>query len=103
MKELEEKVKVEEIANKQQEHKEVFIGNALLKRGHKCWEYNCVTHEITPAQFEITAVSFVEAQKGLMVGTRKVVMKKDCLYFNGLNKKSAIKQYNNLLRLSSRT
>ncbi len=103
MKEIEDFAKIEIREEKQQEKQLKFHGSTLLKRGHTCWQFNYVTGEITKAKFETTAVDYKEATEGVILNRRKLVMKENCLYFNGLNHKSVLKQYTNLVKFHENT
>jgi hypothetical protein len=97
MKELETPTQIEIKEDKQVE-KLKFVGQAILKRGHRCWELEIETGNIIPATFE---KQDIHIEMDITAKKRKVVMKEGCLYFNGLNRKSVIKQMNNLLKVQN--
>ena len=60
-----------------------FIDNRAIHSGHKLFQYDWTTRQLTLAKVE----------KGLN-GRKRVIMEKNCVYVSGLNRKSAIKKLN---------
>jgi hypothetical protein len=96
MKELEQHSKVSTEAKqvapirKQSE----LLGKMRFHRGHKCYEINTVTDEVAEHVFKGDDIRY-----NLILGkvvTRKIDMKKDCIYITALNKENAMKKYKKL-------
>lgn len=94
MRELEEKVKVDQeiVADQQQEKKLQFIGSTVVSPGHKLWELDVVSGNIVEASFDTSEVH-VNFEENRTVGRKKLIMKPGCLYASALNKKNAFKKF----------
>lgn len=73
-------------AERQIEKKTVFLGSETLRPGHRCFEINESTLEVTEAQYE-RIVRFNAPD------TRTIITKTNCAYINALNKANALKVY----------
>lgn len=98
MKELEEKVKVDQEihADQQQEKKMQFIGSTNLQAGHKLWELDVFSGEIKEADFDTSEV-VVDFEENRTIGRKKLIMKQGCLYAGALNKKNAFKKFQKMV------
>ena len=88
MKELEiiSKDKTEIVANQKKQVEHQLIGRMIPYNGHKIWEINIETGEISEAKFSNnTYMAFGENKKEILV-------KKHCVYISALNKKNALKK-----------
>lgn len=68
-----------------------LIATLKPERGHKCYEINTLTNEITEAEFfddYVTMFSSSYERK------KKLKIKENCFYITALNKKNAFKKYN---------
>jgi hypothetical protein len=81
-----DKDQTEQHAQKQHEKKTVLIGSKILRPGHRCFEVNTQTLEVSDAKFE-TQVHFNAPKR------RKIIIKESCVYVNALNAKNALKVY----------
>jgi hypothetical protein len=90
MKELElkreDKVEVSIKQRKQVEKK--FIGDIVPNNGHKIWKINKETLEVTEAKYLNTAYVIGSDNK------KEILVQEDFHYVSALNKKNAIKLYN---------
>lgn len=84
---LDEKVKIEFC---QQEKREIkFLGKMRRNTSHTLFSYNIVTKEIKVAELEKPdTINFKDLEK---IGTTKIIIEKDCVYRQALNKKNFIK------------
>ena len=76
-----------EIHNQQEKKKELrLLGSQRKIAGLTLWQFNIKTEELTKAKFK-------ESRYLVGGGTKlKVVIEKDCIYFQSLNRKNAIKK-----------
>lgn len=81
-----------------QEKQTKFIGRLLPQSGHKCFELNIKTGVISLAKFKEEAINFDDAKQGIISTTKKVIINENCKYVTALNKKNAVKHFNNLLK-----
>lgn len=100
MKEITEKDRAQiEVSVEEQEIKEMtIIGSDRIQKGLTLFEYNMKTNKIERAEFEKEDVHFTPDKKTHLEHRRKIVVKKDCLYVQAMNKKNVIKK---LLKLST--
>ena len=91
MKELETNInnKIEVSVKKQQEKKHEFIGDIVQYEGHKLWEINKETLEIKEAKFSYATYRLFQKNK------KEIFVKDGFAYVSALNKKNALKKYNN--------
>ncbi len=99
MKEIELPVKdeIKVHAEKEQEKQTKLVYRMRPKQGHKCFQYDRDTNELTFAEFETVAVDFAAATKGNMALKKKLIVKENCIYVTALNKKNALKHVNKQL------
>lgn len=92
MKELEKKTedKIEIVSQTQKKKQQVLQGHLKPKQGHKCFEYNTGTNELSYAKFEKQDVHFDQK----ITYRRKVIIKENCIYITALNFKNATKKIN---------
>lgn len=89
--------KIENVKQVQIEKETQLIGSVKnLKKGLTLFEINRETLEVNPAEFEKTLVVDFNAI-GNQTPTKKVVTKEGCFYSLALNKKNALKKYQNYL------
>ena len=95
MKELEiiNKDEVKIVKEVKQEKKIVKLGTIFPHSGHKCFEYNIITNELTLARFSEQAIDYTAAQKGEIAKKRKVMTRENCTYITALNYKNATKHF----------
>lgn len=79
--------KMEVVAQKPVEQKTKLIGSMRPQKGQICWEYNTQTKELTPAEFQITSVSFDTPKVN-----KRILVKDGCVYVLAINKKNALKK-----------
>lgn len=98
MKDFEVKAPVEhKILHEQQQEKKVqFAGSLNPHRGHTLFEINKITGEIRPAAYQDIVLGV--GPNGQPKVSRKVVMKKDCLYKSCLNEKNARRHFESYKR-----
>lgn len=84
---LDEKAKTEFC---QQEKREIkFLGKMRRNTSHTLFSYSLVTKEIKVAELEKPdTINFKDLKK---IGTTKIIIEKDCVYRQALNKKNFIK------------
>jgi len=89
---------VEEI-KQVKENKTEFVNRILPKQGHKCFEYNVLTHEMRYAKFNSTMVKYEDlvSGKGKPATAKKVLINENCMYVTALNFKNAIKHFEKIL------
>lgn len=71
---------------RQIEKKSILTGSEVLRSGHRCFEINTITLDVKEAEYSLE-VQFSGKT------TRKITMRRDCVYVNALNKKNALKVY----------
>ena len=94
MKELNSHIK-EEIkvhAQKQVEKRRKHIGSLITHSGHKIWQLNLKTQEISPAEFSDEYANI----NGTI--TRNIIKKDNYWYVSALNKQNAFKQFNKMAK-----
>lgn len=78
-----------------EEHKDNKIEIEQRKvKGHILWEFNLKTKELKPASFRKTDVlvkSLIPAESSAQ-HNYKVVVNENCIYFQALNRKNALKK-----------
>ena len=67
-----------------------LIGTLIPKRGHKCFEINTITNEISEAEFYEDYVSMFSSSYERKM---KLKVKENCVYITALNKQNALKKY----------
>lgn len=84
---LDEKAKTEFC---QQEKREIkFLGKMRRNTSHTLFSYNLVTKEIKVAELEKPdTINFKDLEK---IGNTRIIIEKDCVYRQALNKKNFIK------------
>ena len=84
---LDEKAKTEFCMKEKREIK--FLGKMRRNTSHTLFSYNLVTKEIKVAELEKPdTINFKDLKK---IGTTKIIIEKDCVYRQALNKKNFIK------------
>lgn len=84
---LDEKAKTEISQQKKQEIK--FLGKIRRNTSHTLFSYNLVTKEIKVAELEKPdTINFKDLEK---IGNTKIIIEKNCVYRQALNKKNFIK------------
>lgn len=63
-----------------------LIGSLKVTKGHILWQFNVVTKELQEAKFKTVTVSFDGVKKNT------VDVAKDCIYFQSLNRKNALRK-----------
>jgi hypothetical protein len=89
-----DKDNVNETRKKEVEKKLSFVNRILPKRGHKIWKYNTKTNELTECEFteDSKEIKWEQAlSKDYKQKNKKVIIEDNCIYFNSLNKKNAVK------------
>jgi 16S rRNA C1402 (ribose-2'-O) methylase RsmI len=87
---------VEIVAEKQQQKVIKLIDQQRKIRGLILWQYNQETHELTPAKFkkqDFQITSLVPSSAAMAI-SNKVQVNENCIYFQALNRKNAIKKLN---------
>jgi hypothetical protein len=87
---------VEIVAEKQQQKVIKLIDRQRKIRGHVLWEYNQKTYVLIQAKFkkqDFHITSIVPSPSATTV-SNKVQVNDNCLYFQALNRKNAIKKLN---------
>jgi len=90
MKELNLKTpdKIENVKQVSIEKQTVFIGSSKPIPGHTTFEVNYQLKTITKAAFDKPpAVKFEESKEGVIVSSKKITIKPNCVYISALNKK----------------
>jgi hypothetical protein len=93
--------KVSIVNQRQVDYEKKFLGSTKLYAGHKFFEINCDTGEITEAQYDEeksvlknTRCLITNAITGsTTIKVKEVITKENHLYIGALNKKSAHKKY----------
>ncbi len=67
-----------------------------LKTGHKYWEYNTITKNITEAEIEMDYHNHFDQNTQTPVRHHKLIMKENCEYTSALNLKNAKRKFKNL-------
>jgi hypothetical protein len=70
-----------------------LLGSLNPQRGHKCFEVNTITNEVSEAEFFEDYVAMFSSS---YERKKKLRVKENCVYITALNKKNAIKKYNSL-------
>ena len=83
-------VKVEVPVRSEQQH----FATLDVQKGHKCFEMNLTTKEITLAEFENTDYELNDNRV-----RSKLVAKSNCIYATALNQKNAAKKFVKMLRI----
>ena len=84
---LDEKAKTEFCQHEKREIK--FLGKMRRNTSHTLFSYNIVTKEIKVAELEKPdTINFKDLEK---IGNTRIIIEKDCVYRQALNKKNFIK------------
>jgi hypothetical protein len=86
-------VDTEQVTKKEVEKKLQKLATIKPQRGHKLFEVNSETKEITEAEFEILDIKYEDARDNKQV-RKKVICKPGHIYVSALNKKNVIKKLN---------
>lgn len=98
----------QKVTKEHQKHK--FMANMVHQRGLTLWEYDEKTKQIAPAKIEYVQMSFeqehhsrLQAEAAVVAHTatvkhKKVIYRKDCMYFEALNMKNAMKKIEKMLK-----
>jgi len=89
-----QKENIKEVRKKEVDKKLILVNRILPKRGHKIWKYNTNTKELVECEFteDLKDISWNKAiNKDYKQKNKKVIIEENCIYFNSLNKKNAIK------------
>ena len=80
-----------------------LLGTLYPQKGHKCFEINTLTNEIKEAEYSTNETSYllnpdvsVKSMRGYI--KRVLNTKSNCVYITALNKKNALKKYNEQLK-----
>lgn len=76
----------------QQEKKLKYMGNQVLRKGHKCFEINTETMEVNEASYMKKDITLTDALDESYL-SRSIMQKQNCIYINALNKKNALKKF----------
>lgn len=90
-----------EINVEQQQKKEIkLIGNQRKINGLTLWEFNHKTKELQKAKYSKVDIELrsLSTRAEDLVNRHKVVVNENCLYFQALNEKNAIKKINKKLK-----
>lgn len=91
------RTKTEVQVKKRQRQEYRLIGSMNHKSGHTLFSINTKTGEVKPAEFMtddvITWEKAVNVYRGGSI-PMKVLVEKDCVYIEALNKENAMKKYN---------
>ena len=85
---------IKETRKKEVEKKLIFSHRILPHRGHCIWKFNVTQNELSECEFEEESkdISWDDAVKKYYKRKNRRVIKEDnCIYFNALNRKNAIK------------
>lgn len=66
---------------------------AELKGGHKVWQINLITGDITEADYQTGAM---DVASGIIV--RALIEKENCIYIPALNKKNAKRKFDDIVK-----
>ena len=94
MKEINQKLadKIEIIKQVSIEKKTVKIGTLQPQKNHTMFEVDFTLKTIEKANFDLPeALKFTDAQLGKKSSSKKITIKKDCVYISALNKKNVLK------------
>lgn len=81
------------------EHKKAKTTATLLSvPGLILWEYNEITKQLDEAKFEYQSVEIVKNAQHTQVLHKVLQQKSNCIYFQALNKKNAIRKIDRLLK-----
>lgn len=98
MKELEQHFKKQEraeiVAKQQKESQYLLTGTIQPKRGHKVWQINKETKEVSEAKYKETAFEYALALKGDLSKKRELVTMEGFVYIPALNAENALKKFN---------
>lgn len=72
-----------------------LLGSLKPQKGHKCFEINLNTNEISEATYVESEIVVLTSNADYKIN-RKVNVKQDCIYITALNKENAIKKLNKL-------
>lgn len=92
MKELELPKQDKLSVNTEQEKRKEIVHVGRIKRGdgHKIWQLNLKTQELTEAEFNEEVVDFTTGAV-----KRKIIIKEDHWYESALNRQNAFRKFNN--------
>lgn len=88
------KDKVKNERQAEQEKQNVLIGRIRPRRGHTLFEINEKTGEIKEADFISETIEFTKVERGDYSPRKRVQVNHNCKYISALNKKNALKKYN---------
>jgi hypothetical protein len=80
-----------------EERKEVLVNRLLPSQGHKCFQYNVVTNELSHAVFRENNLDLSQAAIGNIRPVRSVSINENCMYVTALNFKNATKRLSIIL------
>lgn len=87
-----QKDKIEIVKQTAQEIQHIFEARVHPQKNHILFEVDLITGDIRRAEFDKPpAVSFTDAQRGIISTSKKVTKKANCIYVFALNKKNLIK------------
>jgi len=101
MKELEQIDKISVEVVKPIKKEKELLGTLRPQKGHKCFEINTLTNEVKEAEYSTNETAYLlnpDISVKSMSGYIKRVLntKSDCVYITALNKKNALKKYQQL-------
>ncbi len=88
-----DKENINETRKKEVEKKITFVNRILPKRGHKIWKFNISLNTLIECEFleESKELKWGNAVVKDFSKTKKVIIEENCIYFNSLNIKNAVK------------
>ena len=95
MKELEKYEKVNEEIVKPIKKELKLLGTLKPQKGHKCFEINLSTNDVTEATFYDSEITILSSS--MYSPKRKIKIKENCIYITALNKENAIKKFNKMI------
>jgi hypothetical protein len=93
------------VNQRQVESRKELFAQQKLYNGHTMWQIDCLTGEISEAQYSNERIEIVpqyDINFGVQTGitkrvVRDIISKENCVYIGALNKKSAKRKYYNYL------
>lgn len=89
---IRDKDKLEIKATQEKKDEKTLLGRLSVLPGHKLFEINVDTQEVTEAEFNTMDVLDWNSAVGKTVKNKSVIKKDRCLYISALNKKNALKK-----------
>jgi hypothetical protein len=80
-----------------QEKQNVLVNRLHPRQGHKCFQYNALTNELSYAKFTESSIDFESAMNGNITPRRRVDIQDNCMYVTALNFKNAVKHLSRII------